>query len=702
MLNDQYKIKEERSRDAYRRLNGVETRLAQIERELSSIDGDLAKLKGETQTAEQRIKSAVAAGDGEDNGKLDPARILPAFERARAAFRQQPNTERLGGLQQQCSHLLAAMSSTEATKNRVRNIDCDPKQAAEAAGRVFALNAGLMLFQDRCAGGDRLSALASTDALLGFGRGCLQDSGLIGKDSADVGARLAAIEMNRDDRAHRFVVTWNAFLDGNRLAYLALILAIGVDSLVFMSGLFGAQALRSPLSDVPSPKARSAEQLHAVIDTALLPHTYENARLMLNAMRPMAAREGFTQRVTVREDDPHAPDLNRLLNAGATIGAVRHVDGNLYELRSELFEYLSLVAKKSFGADRSHVTLAELERIMAVSLLPNVRENVETVLRYVLPIEDRRTFLEKMGLQERPELTAEIRLDEVMHHDKKVVRNALNAGATMEAVQRANNSHYFISRDFYKTLARIRAHFLVSAGADALAIAAAGGGSAAPAARARPAIAAAPASSTGEPRRLMHRLAEAGPRGPSDAEISEQIWSELLRAIGLTLPSASRLRHSSVREQAAAACRALDQLAQSNHNLSVFLKELQEAKSDALAQKYGELNRSFDGDARRQQLLDEVAEDLETAFKALLLLPEVGILQDLIERLEEAAQSDDGQAPGEQELLVLLRAVHNEIGRIDKSRPEAWKNVADMIEKRRADAPTHTIRELDPANKQPI
>jgi hypothetical protein len=200
----------------------------------------------------------------------------------------------------------------------------------------------------------------------------------------------------------------------------------------------------------------------------------------------------------------------------------------------------------------------------------------------------------------------------------------------------------------------------------------------------------------------MHRLAEAGPRGPSDQEISEEIWTELLRAIGLTLPSASRLRHDSVREQATAACRALDQLAQSNHHLSVFLKELQEAKSDALAQKYGELNRSFDGDARRQQLLDEVAEDLETAFKALLLLPEVGIVQDLIERLEEAAQADDGQAPGEQELLVLLRAVHNEIGRIDKSRPEAWKNVADMIENRRADAPTHTIRELDPANKQPI
>ena len=48
------------------------------------------------------------------------------------------------------------------------------------------------------------------------------------------------------------------------------------------------------------------------------------------------------------------------------------------------------------------------------------------------------------------------------------MRNALNAGASMEAVQRVNNSHYFISRDFYKTLARIRGRFLVSAAPEAL------------------------------------------------------------------------------------------------------------------------------------------------------------------------------------------------------------------------------------------
>ena len=98
--------------------------------------------------------------------------------------------------------------------------------------------------------------------------------------------------MNRDDKAHRFVVTWNAFLDGNRLAYLALVLAIGVDALVFMSGLFGAQALRSPLSDVPSPKARSAHQLEAIIEAALLPDTFKNARLA--RARPCTRRSRST------------------------------------------------------------------------------------------------------------------------------------------------------------------------------------------------------------------------------------------------------------------------------------------------------------------------------------------------------------------------------------------------------------------------
>ena len=58
--------------------------------------------------------------------------------------------------------------------------------------------------------------------------------------------------------------------------------------------------------------------------------------------------------------------------------------------------------------------------------------------------------------------TAEIKLGEVDRSAKTLVRNAHDAGASMEAVPRASNSHYYISRDLYKTLVRIRGRFLVS------------------------------------------------------------------------------------------------------------------------------------------------------------------------------------------------------------------------------------------------
>ena len=90
-----YKIKEERAKDAQKRLGTAETRIAQIERELATIDGDLAKLKGEAETAEQRIKLRRRPTPTTRARKLDPgpraaglrarARRLPPAARHRAA-----------------------------------------------------------------------------------------------------------------------------------------------------------------------------------------------------------------------------------------------------------------------------------------------------------------------------------------------------------------------------------------------------------------------------------------------------------------------------------------------------------------------------------------------------------------------------------------------------------------------------------------
>ncbi len=240
------------------------------------------------------------------------------------------------------------MISTDATKDRVRNIDCDPKQAVEAAAVMFGLNTGLKAYETTCAGGDKVPTTGAVDGLLQFGRRCLQDSGLPSKESSAMAEKLSFIDLNRDDKAHNFVVSLNAFQDGNRLAYLALAIAIGIDSLIFMTGLFGANAVRSPLSDVPSMKARNSQQLNAMIETSLLPDVFKKARLVSQSMHPIENIDGYSNEVRLDElDQETAAQVRDVLNAGSIIGAVRRHDApGRYLVRSELLEFLNSVIKR--------------------------------------------------------------------------------------------------------------------------------------------------------------------------------------------------------------------------------------------------------------------------------------------------------------------------------------------------------------------
>jgi hypothetical protein len=105
------------------------------------------------------------------------------------------------------------------------------------------------------------------------------------------------------------------------------------------------------------------------------------------------------------------------------------------------------------------------------------------------------------------------------------------------------------------------------------------------------------------------------------------------------------------------------------------------------------------GDTERIAILDDVAAELHGLLKSLLLLPEVGVLPELVEKLEAAAQYEDGFAPGEDDLLRLLRALEIEIRRIDKSSPDGWMRIAQMINGRDSSS---TIRDMNPVNKTPI
>jgi len=671
-LKDYYKIGEERVKDAQKRVDAGDARIAQIERELAGVDGELAKLQGEAQTAQQRITAAEASQAGTEGPRVDPARVRAAFEAARAEFRQKPDGEHLASLHQQCTQLYDAMISTAATKDRVRNIDCDPKQAVEAAAAVFALNAGLKAFEANCAGGDKMPTTGGVDGLLGFGRKCLQDSGLASADSTAMGEKLSFIDLNRDDKAHNFVVTLNAFQDGNRLAYLALAIAIGIDSLIFMAGLFGANAVRSPLSDVPSMKARNSQELNAMIETALLPDTFRKARLVCQAMHPVENVDGYSNEVRLGELDPEtAVQVRDVLNAGAIIGAVRRGgEPGVYLVRSELLEFLNTVIKRELETNRDKaergMTLDQLEDQVVVALLPEVAGNCEAVLSELIPIDDDRGT----------GLTSQVSLGDVGDDVHPILLNVLNTGATFSVVQRAGKTSdtYYVHKDLYKTLARIRARE-VARGPRPVAL-----GRAREGGRLRLSEAAiAPERRAAIADHTRQQRPEAAPEPASEAR---NYLAELVEALGVQ-PDAFGSLQGAAYDAALQTSEAFALLRQSTRLLDQELADRDEQAHGRLERAYAYLETAIapDDDLNRQQLI-QASEEVEQNWNVLMLLPNgpyEAALADVVEQLEPdngagTLKSDD------QALLVIARRLQQDLASNPRRTDRDWMGLESRLQ----------------------
>jgi hypothetical protein len=664
-----------------KQVNAIDERVASIKSELSQIEGQLAQLRGEAETAEQRIRAAENSLASEESGvKVDPARVLPAFERAKVAFRQEPTAERLTALQQQCTHLLNAMTATPKTKESVRDIDCDPNSASEAAAFIFALNSGSKAFQERCAGGERLEKVGSTDGLFAFARKCLADSRLSSADTDALRSQINLAELNRDDKAHRFVVTWNAFNDGNRLAYLALAIAIAIDALVFMSGLFGANAVRSPLQDVPRHKPRTAQQLEAIIDTALQPNTYESAHAVIEAMHPIPTERGFTQEVILpAEATAQRAAITKVLNAGATIGAVTRDEFVPYRylVRPELFEYLSIVARQQYETNQEHRRLAELKRLMMVALQPNVGEQAAVVLHNMHPINEHDGF------------TSEVLFDEIDPHHVPIVKRALNAASVLNYVARDTRSgeedRFYVHKDLYKTLAALWAATPVSGtwldqasrpGQPALE-SRMGGSLSSPKGQVGAAVTA----------RLPDRTSrtsadtDSEPEAPAyKGDLSESFSNGMLSFVGLEFDDVRSLISSSALKEAAGHLRkALDAQGLDNARLKAEIAEVESLMKKRLDEAYSQIRREIAGDANAKATADEVVDRLALLSPLLILLPKLNLFEHLIVCLRDAALETDDQTNEDQTLLEQLEAVREVLINDDIELPQTWLDAAEQL-----------------------
>ena len=726
-IRAELQVANERLSSPKRQVENIDKRVSTIKAELAQISGELAKLKGEAQTADQRIAAAQRTTDIEESVlKVDPARVLPAFERAKVAFRQEPTAERLNDLQQQCGQLVTAMAATPTTKESVRDIDCDPKQASEAAAVLFTLNDGARVFLSSCAGGDRLEQMKSTDALFGFARKCLSDSGLPSTATDELRTKINHAELNRDDKAHRFVVTWNAFNDGNRLAYLALAIAIAIDALVFMSGLFGANAVRSPLQDVPRFQARSAQQLEAVVETALQPHPYESARATIAAMRPIVTQNGFTQKIVL--DNPGSPDYGAVLavvNAARSIGAADEdpTRPHTYLVRPELFEFLSMVAHRHYQANADYKQLAELSRLVTVSLQPHVGDHAAIVLHNMHPINER----------DGKGFTSVVLLNEVDEHERPIVRRVLNTGSVLNYVHDGSGQDarkpYFVHKDLYKTLIAIAAanptnkdwlddRPLIGANFNDARNAGRLSSATPQVAQSKTQLLADQRRARNEPESPDHDLQDYGFDGGPEADggddfdapdagkppagteqFREYFESEFLTAIGFdeTDRIKRRLDADGVKAAAMKAWRVLKRHCNQNRRLDSLVAEFANDRDFRFSAKYSSLRSEFGASGPEvADLLEHVMSEIEQSLPVLLLFPELGLMRYLIEQLEDANMNGRELSQSEQKLQKRLREVDQLIRQTDLSDAGAWQQIKDTLEGWETNERDVTSRKNDP------
>ncbi len=98
-----------------------------------------------------------------------------------------------------------------------------------------------------------------------------------------------------------------------------------------------------------------------------------------------------------------------------------------------------------------------------------------------------------------------------------------------------------------------------------------------------------------------------------------------------------------------------------------------------LAETYQRLAAVAEGDAQASEVLAETWGQVQECRPMLMLLPEVGLVDFLIDNIEAAAGTDNGQRPGEQALRDRLVRVRNELsdtGGLDES---DWRRIEAVL-----------------------
>ena len=470
-LEFELKLVTQRLAQLSEQLEASRSRQAKANAAVEEIDRQIAKQTVQVELAQKlldRAQSKTETVAGSLSGAPLSERVR-RLELARSEALRSPAAQTFDTAEQACSVLADDVASVQETNAQDPQLLCRMDDVRVAAAPALQMSKALTTLDANCTGEGKLPDAGGTEELIAFARQCIQMAGLPSDDMASFNARVGQIALNRDDKAHRFVVTINAFNDGNRLAYLALAIALAIDGLVFASGIFYAHTARSPLSDIPGTDGRRQSELEHILESALRPDPPEAAAAVLSAVRPHTRDEGdwvlqgFTHEIdTVGHSPATQAIISKLVGVAAAIGAAERskTDPNCCLLRGEVVTYLSRHAYRSQGKQLHYEGLEALQQLLARVLSDDVRAGAATVLKYVQPIPRRGDFASAVTLTEIEDSS-----------DLDVVRTAVNAAAVLGYVnipdEKSTAQRYILHRDVFVVLADLAAGKKAVAGAEA-------------------------------------------------------------------------------------------------------------------------------------------------------------------------------------------------------------------------------------------
>lgn len=173
-------------------------------------------------------------------------------------FASLPSRAAMVSMEKQCEKVVGALRAIPEARPKAEPLRCSAWDGAYTLlGNLRDLEQRHAELLSKCSGVNILD-LAFKD-LLRHSETCLQIAKLSDSGVEQLENKLGRLRLEHDDKAHAFTRTIAAFERGDRLAYLAMIMALALDGLVLMSGMWGARTSVSPLT-------RSGDETASEID----------------------------------------------------------------------------------------------------------------------------------------------------------------------------------------------------------------------------------------------------------------------------------------------------------------------------------------------------------------------------------------------------------------------------------------------------